>query len=61
MQRFRVEGVRSSTSPLALVAWWFLHESGIHATIAGVVLGLLTRVRPDETETPARPSSSSTR
>lgn len=36
--------------PLALLAWWSVHESGIHATIAGVVLGLLTRVRPDETE-----------
>ena len=36
--------------PLALVAWWFTHESGIHATIAGVVLGLLTRVRPDPGE-----------
>jgi NhaA family Na+:H+ antiporter len=36
--------------PLALVAWWFLHESGIHATIAGVVLGLLTRVLPDADE-----------
>lgn len=36
--------------PIALVAWWFLHESGIHATIAGVALGLLTRVKPDETE-----------
>ncbi len=36
--------------PLAIVAWWFIHESGIHATVAGVVLGLLTRVRPDETE-----------
>ena len=36
--------------PLALVAWWFTHESGVHATIAGVVLGLLTRVRPDPGE-----------
>jgi len=36
--------------PLAIGAWWFTHESGIHATIAGVALGLLTRVRPDETE-----------
>lgn len=35
---------------LALVAWWSVHESGIHATIAGVMLGLLTRVRPDENE-----------
>jgi len=36
--------------PLAVTAWWCLHESGIHATIAGVVLGLLTRVRPDASE-----------
>jgi NhaA family Na+:H+ antiporter len=36
--------------PLAIGAWWFTHESGIHATIAGVALGLLTRVRPDENE-----------
>jgi NhaA family Na+:H+ antiporter len=36
--------------PLAVAAWWFLHESGIHATIAGVVLGLLTRVLPDPDE-----------
>ena len=41
--------------PLAVVAWWFTHESGVHATIAGVVLGLLTRARPDpdETQSPA--------
>ena len=36
--------------PLALGGWWLVHESGIHATIAGVVLGLLTRVRRDEGE-----------
>jgi NhaA family Na+:H+ antiporter len=41
--------------PLALLAWYFTHESGVHATVAGVVLGLLTRVRPDpgEAEAPA--------
>ena len=49
MQRMRV---RSSLLyiPLAVTAWWFMHESGVHATIAGVALGLLTRVVPDETE-----------
>ena len=36
--------------PLALVAWWCVHESGIHATIAGMALGLLTRVKPDPDE-----------
>ncbi|MBJ8340136.1 Na+/H+ antiporter NhaA [Antrihabitans sp. NCIMB 15449] len=41
--------------PLALFAWYAVHESGIHATIAGVALGLLTRVRKDrgEAEAPA--------
>jgi Na+:H+ antiporter, NhaA family len=37
-------------APLAVAGWWFLHESGVHATIAGVVLGLLTRVLPDPGE-----------
>lgn len=36
--------------PLALVTWWMVHESGVHATIAGVLLGLLVRVRPDPGE-----------
>ena len=36
--------------PLAVVIWALVHESGIHATIAGVALGLLTRVRPDPGE-----------
>ncbi|SMD21312.1 Na+/H+ antiporter NhaA [Lentzea albidocapillata] len=41
--------------PVALATWWFMHESGIHATIAGVALALLTRVRRDpyEQEAPA--------
>lgn len=37
--------------PLAVSIWWFTHESGIHATIAGVAMGMLTRVRLDEGET----------
>ncbi|WP_158887600.1 Na+/H+ antiporter NhaA [Amycolatopsis anabasis] len=41
--------------PLALIVWVAVHSAGIHATIAGVALGLLTRVRPDpgEEEAPA--------
>lgn len=41
--------------PLALVSWYALHEAGIHPTLAGVALGLLTRVRqdPGETQAPA--------
>jgi NhaA family Na+:H+ antiporter len=40
--------------PLALATWWFMHESGVHATVAGVALGLLTRVSvgPEEEESP---------
>ena len=37
--------------PVAVVAWALMHDSGVHATVAGVVLGLLTRVRPDADET----------
>jgi NhaA family Na+:H+ antiporter len=36
--------------PLAVLAWWAVHECGVHATIAGVALGLLTRVRRDPGE-----------
>jgi Na+:H+ antiporter, NhaA family len=35
---------------LALLAWEFMHASGVHATVAGVACGLLTRVRPDPGE-----------
>ncbi len=40
---------------IAVVGWWFMHESGVHATIDGVLLGLLTRVRrdPGEKHSPA--------
>lgn len=36
--------------PLALAVWVLVHDSGIHATVAGVALGLLTRVRADPGE-----------
>jgi Na+:H+ antiporter, NhaA family len=39
--------------PLVLAGWYCTHESGVHATIAGVVFGLLTRVRPDPGEAEA--------
>jgi NhaA family Na+:H+ antiporter len=40
---------------IAVAGWWFMHESGVHATIDGVLLGLLTRVRrdPGEERSPA--------
>ncbi|RCW40227.1 sodium/proton antiporter (NhaA family) [Halopolyspora algeriensis] len=36
--------------PLALAVWVAVHSSGVHATVAGVALGLLTRVRCDPGE-----------
>lgn len=36
--------------PLALASWFFIHESGVHATIAGVALGLVMRVKTDQGE-----------
>jgi NhaA family Na+:H+ antiporter len=41
--------------PLAVATWALVHAAGIHATIAGVALALLTRVRKDpyEHEAPA--------
>ncbi|MEV6620967.1 Na+/H+ antiporter NhaA [Amycolatopsis sp. NPDC051106] len=39
--------------PLALITWVAVHSAGVHATIAGVALGLLTRVRADEGEAEA--------
>lgn len=39
--------------PLAALTWFAVHQSGIHATIAGVLLGLLTRVHADPGEAAA--------
>lgn len=41
--------------PLALASWYFVEVSGVHATVAGVALGLLTRVTTtkDEESSPA--------
>lgn len=40
--------------PLALLAWGFMHESGVHATIAGVLLGFAVPARPVHGEKVAR-------
>ena len=34
-------------APLAIVAWLAMHASGVHATIAGVALAMLTPARPE--------------
>lgn len=54
LQRWRVRSPFIYV-PLALVIWWATHESGIHATVAGVAMALLTRATadPGESESPA--------
>lgn len=41
-------GIRSLTFyvPVAVLAWFFTFESGVHATLAGVALGFLTPAHP---------------
>ena len=41
--------------PLALLAWYWMYQSGIHATVAGVLLGLAMNVKPmpGQTDSPA--------
>jgi NhaA family Na+:H+ antiporter len=39
--------------PLALAVWYAVHAAGIHATIAGVALGLFMRVKKDRDEADA--------
>ena len=40
---------------LAVITWICIHASGVHATVAGILLGLLTPVRPrsNERESPS--------
>lgn len=47
------QGIRSPILylPLGIATWVFLHESGVHATIAGVALGLAMRIKLKEGET----------
>ncbi len=41
--------------PIALMVWGLVHEAGVHATVAGMAVALLTRASPggDEPESPA--------
>lgn len=36
--------------PLAAATWVLMLNSGVHPTVAGIALGLLTRVKPDPTD-----------
>lgn len=57
LQKLRFQGALTAILyvPLGIAVWYFVHNSGIHATIAGVALGLLTRVKsdPHEGDSPA--------
>ncbi|MFF5210000.1 Na+/H+ antiporter NhaA [Streptosporangium sp. NPDC000396] len=54
LQARRVRGLQFYL-PLAVLAWYLVEVSGVHATVAGVALGLMTRVHsgPDEERSPA--------
>ncbi len=55
LQRLRVRSPLIYV-PLAAAVWVTVHYSGIHATVAGIALALLTRVEtdPDEEQSPAQ-------
>ncbi len=57
LQRRRLGGLAAALVvyvPLFLLVWYATHESGIHATVAGIALGLSSRVHTDPGE-PASP------
>lgn len=37
--------------PLGLLIWWVTYQSGIHATVAGIAIALLTRIQHRDEET----------
>ncbi|GGP93458.1 Na+/H+ antiporter NhaA [Streptomyces roseolilacinus] len=50
LQRFRVRGWWWYV-PLGVVTWALMYDSGIHATVAGVAIGLILRTTRDQGET----------
>ena len=53
LQRIRFDGRWATWGvyvPPALLIWYTTHESGVHATVAGVAMGLATRVSHDPGE-----------
>ncbi|QNP68252.1 Na+/H+ antiporter NhaA [Streptomyces roseirectus] len=49
LQRLRVRGWWWYV-PLGVVIWALMYNGGVHATVAGVAMGLILRTTPDETE-----------
>lgn len=46
LSRLRRRWVVPVVAVLGIAAWWLVHDSGIHATIAGVAVGLVLPSRP---------------
>ena len=51
LQRRRIRGWYLYL-PLAVICWWCVWQSGVHATVAGVLLGLLTRSSATDASAP---------
>ena len=50
MHRAHVDLPAGARRSPGIALWLAVYESGVHATIAGVVMGLLTPARPIQTE-----------
>lgn len=59
LQRFRVRGWWWY-APLAITTWALMYNSGVHATVAGVAMGLILRTTRDKERTPRLPPASRT-